>query len=88
MANSIVIAHDARCPEANGPALSAQKGVREAPYARPHSCLPGGWTHGSVVNVEVSVPPHEYQPTMLWPEGEPRSLCAICRDPHADEMGK
>jgi hypothetical protein len=84
MATSIIVAHDTRCPEAMGPSLSAEKGVRDAPYARPHSCLPGGWTRGPVVNVEVSVPPHAYEPTML--PGSPRALCAVCRDPHAEEM--
>lgn len=86
MASTVTIAHDTRCSEAVGPSLSADKGVKAAPYARPHSCLPGGFTRGPVVNVEVSVPPHAYEPTMLWPAGEPRALCAVCRDPHANEM--
>lgn len=52
-------------------------------YALPHSCLPGGWAQGSVVQTVERIARHAYEPGKIHPTGARRPLCALCRNPYA-----
>lgn len=83
MPTSRVVVHDPGCRAASGAVIAAAAAVRQEPHAFPHAaCLPGGWTRLTVVLERQAVAPHEYQPSMIWPAGQPRALCAVCRNPY------
>lgn len=72
-------------PTGTGEAMSAREILKAHPYAYACStCMPGGFAQGSTLLVMEPVEPHEYKSGMVWPGGEPRPLCVICKTPHKE----
>ena len=81
-----VMVHDPTCEKIRSPYVLAAKriDVRDADeYALPHTCLPGGWSQDTVVQVVERIAVHAYEPGKIHPVGMRRPLCALCRNPYA-----
>lgn len=80
---TLVSVHNPTCVEARNlvaagmgqgmPAFAASE------YALPHSCLPGGYAGKFVIQTEVLVAPHAFNPGKMS-KGR-QALCADCRNP-------
>lgn len=87
MASTKTVAHDPQCRDnPQGKPMAVALAIELAPFADPHSCLPGQWSRGTVILTEESVGPHTYQTSMSWPAGASRALCMLCRTTHDEEF--
>ncbi len=80
-------AHVTTCPELRErPNAVLLKGEHPLATTCPTCIGFDGLAQGIVVFEQFTYPEHTYKPTMSWPAGIKRELCARCHGTHAEEL--
>jgi hypothetical protein len=81
------VAHVASCRELPSTAVPALTGAVLAAdrLTRHHSCIPPYNAPAQVMLADADDAPHGYEPSCIWPAGEPRPRCRACRGTHPGE---